>query len=116
MRVAAQGQWRLRSYLRFPWRPLIDILGSTTYTLDSHTSKVRTPVCGRQREILGSCIHVSSSRWAPSWIRPLWYVANDAQGWPQVVEHVEGWNVSGVEAIGQMFRASDRSRWRAPDS
>ena len=35
-----QGTWRLKTYLQFPWRPLIDILGSTTYTLDPVTSKV----------------------------------------------------------------------------
>ena len=34
----------------------------------------------------------------------------------QVVEHVEGWNVSGLMAIGQMFKASERSKWRAPGS
>lgn len=34
----------------------------------------------------------------------------------QVIEHVEGWNVSGLVAIGQMFKASERSKWRAPGS
>ena len=37
----AQAEWRLRTYLKFPWRPLIDILGTTVYTLDPVTTRVR---------------------------------------------------------------------------
>ncbi len=40
-----QAEWRLRTYLKFPWRPLLDILGTTVYTLDPATTKV---CCCRQ--------------------------------------------------------------------
>eukprot|EP00884_Botryococcus_braunii_P021258 jgi/Botrbrau1/7816/Bobra.0159s0244.1 len=56
-----QAKWRLRTHLRLPWRPLIDILGSTEFTLNQSN---------------------------------------------QVVKHVESWEVSGLEAIAQMFRPS----------
>jgi hypothetical protein len=29
----------------------------------------------------------------------------------QVVEHVESWNVSGAQALGQMLRPSELSLW-----
>ncbi|KAK9834380.1 hypothetical protein WJX74_000214 [Apatococcus lobatus] len=58
--------WRLETYLRFPWRPLISVLGVTVYTID-------------QQEL-------------------------------QVTQHIETWDISGVEAIGQIFRPSTRSQ------
>eukprot|EP00877_Chromochloris_zofingiensis_P004561 jgi/Chrzof1/14105/Cz08g25090.t1 len=66
-RTTLKAEWRLSTYLSFPWRPRIDILGSTVYTLNEDSDKV--------------------------------------------VEHVEAWNVSGVEAIMQMFKPSERSVW-----
>ncbi|KAK9850448.1 hypothetical protein WJX84_007932 [Apatococcus fuscideae] len=57
--------WKLETYLKFPWRPLISVLGVTEYTVD-------------EAEL-------------------------------QVSRHVETWNISGVQAIGQIFRPSDRS-------
>lgn len=35
-----QAEWRLITHLRLPWRPLIDILGATEYTLDASSTKV----------------------------------------------------------------------------
>eukprot|EP00897_Mesotaenium_endlicherianum_P001101 jgi/Mesen1/10992/ME000097S10568 len=63
-------QWRLRTYLKFPWRPLIDIDGSTKHSLDETNTKASA-----------------------------------------VVRHVESWGVSAIEALGQMFVASDRALW-----
>ncbi|WCJ41926.1 hypothetical protein M5689_022762 [Euphorbia peplus] len=50
--------WELRTYLKFPWKPLICIDGSTTYEVNDEF---------------------------------------------KVVRHVESWNVSALEAIGQIF-------------
>ncbi|XP_010419896.1 PREDICTED: uncharacterized protein LOC104705542 [Camelina sativa] len=50
--------WKLRTYLKLPWRPLISINGKTVYDLD--------------RDF-------------------------------KIVRHVESWNVSALEAIGQIF-------------
>ncbi|OMO50532.1 hypothetical protein COLO4_38037 [Corchorus olitorius] len=50
--------WRLRTFLKLPWKPLISIDGSTLYELDDKYS---------------------------------------------IVRHSESWNVSAVEAIGQIF-------------
>lgn len=52
------ASWKLRTYLKLPWKPLICIDGSTVYDLN-----------------------------------------NDCQ----IVRHAESWNISAVEAIGQIF-------------
>ncbi|EEF49694.1 hypothetical protein RCOM_1428170 [Ricinus communis] len=57
--------WKLRTYLKFPWRPFISIDGSTIYELNDKF---------------------------------------------KVVRHAESWNVSALEAIGQIFTPSF---WRA---
>ncbi|TQD69986.1 hypothetical protein C1H46_044482 [Malus baccata] len=57
--------WKLRTYLKLPWRPLICIDGSTVYDLDDKF-KVRTKSAF-------------------------------------IVRHAESWNVSAIEAIGQLF-------------
>jgi hypothetical protein len=56
--LAAQATWSLRTELALPWRPLVDIDGSTKYTLSDRNN--------------------------------------------QVVEHVESWRVSGMEALLQL--------------
>ncbi|GMY21059.1 hypothetical protein FCV25MIE_16300 [Fagus crenata] len=53
--------WKLRTYLKLPWRPLICIDGSTIYELDDKF---------------------------------------------KIVRHAESWNVSALEAIGQIFTPS----------
>ncbi|CAN0920491.1 hypothetical protein LINGRAHAP2_LOCUS32073 [Linum grandiflorum] len=53
--------WKLRTYLRFPWRPLISIDGVTVYELNEDL---------------------------------------------QIVRHTESWNVSALEALGQIFTPS----------
>ncbi|XP_065851903.1 uncharacterized protein [Euphorbia lathyris] len=53
--------WKLRTYLKFPWKPLISIDGSTTYELNNEF---------------------------------------------KVVRHAESWNVSALEAVGQIFSPS----------
>ncbi|GMG99621.1 hypothetical protein Nepgr_001461 [Nepenthes gracilis] len=53
--------WRVRTYLKLPWRPLIIIDGSTVYDLDDEF---------------------------------------------KITRHSERWNVSAVEAIGQIFTPS----------
>ncbi|XP_011005690.1 PREDICTED: uncharacterized protein LOC105111904 isoform X2 [Populus euphratica] len=55
------ARWKLRTYLKFPWRPLISIDGSTVYELDNKL---------------------------------------------KIVRHSESWNVSALEAIGQIFTPS----------
>ena len=35
-----QADWRLTTHLKLPWRPLIDINGSTEYTLDQKNQQV----------------------------------------------------------------------------
>ncbi|GMI94185.1 hypothetical protein like AT3G04890 [Hibiscus trionum] len=53
--------WRLRTYLKLPWRPLISIDGSTLYELDEKL---------------------------------------------KIVRHAESWDVSALEAVGQIFTPS----------
>ncbi|CAL5076530.1 unnamed protein product [Urochloa decumbens] len=53
-----KATWKLRTYLRLPWRPLIAIRGNTTYDLNEDY---------------------------------------------KVVRHSESWDVSALEAIGQIF-------------
>ncbi|GLT87802.1 hypothetical protein SLE2022_058630 [Rubroshorea leprosula] len=55
------AKWRLRTYLKLPWRPLISIDGSTIYELDDKF---------------------------------------------MIVRHTESWNVSALEAVGQIFTPS----------
>nr|GMC91779.1 uncharacterized protein LOC109158159 isoform X2 [Ipomoea batatas] len=50
--------WKLRTYLKLPWKPLISVNGCTVYDLD---------------------------------------------GQLRVVRHVESWDISALEAIGQIF-------------
>ncbi|GLC36463.1 hypothetical protein PLESTB_000151000 [Pleodorina starrii] len=35
-----RAEWRLRTFLRLPWRPLIDIDGATEYTLNSESNRI----------------------------------------------------------------------------
>ncbi|KAM5561520.1 hypothetical protein ABKV19_022226 [Rosa sericea] len=56
--------WKLRTYLKLPWRPLISIDGSTVYDLNDEF---------------------------------------------KIVRHAESWNVSAIEAVGQIFRPSGKS-------
>ncbi|KAA3468494.1 Adenine phosphoribosyltransferase 1, chloroplastic-like protein [Gossypium australe] len=53
--------WRLRTYLKLPWRPLISVNGSTIYELDEKL---------------------------------------------KIVRHSESWDVTALEAIGQIFTPS----------
>ncbi|XP_039018641.1 uncharacterized protein LOC120150012 isoform X2 [Hibiscus syriacus] len=53
--------WRLRTYLKLPWRPLISIDGSTFYELDEKL---------------------------------------------KIVRHAESWDVTALEAVGQIFTPS----------
>ena len=39
-RTTLQATWRLRTYLRFPWLPLIDIDGGTDYELDAEGIRI----------------------------------------------------------------------------
>ncbi|XP_038715260.1 uncharacterized protein LOC120008942 isoform X1 [Tripterygium wilfordii] len=55
------ARWKLRTYLKLPWKPLISIDGSTVYELDDEF---------------------------------------------KIVRHAESWNVSALEAIGQIFTPS----------
>ncbi|CAN1184624.1 hypothetical protein LINPERHAP2_LOCUS37085 [Linum perenne] len=57
--------WKLRTYLRLPWRPLVSINGVTVYELNEDF---------------------------------------------QIVRHTESWNVSALEAMGQIFTSSFDSR------
>ncbi|TXG65877.1 hypothetical protein EZV62_007152 [Acer yangbiense] len=54
--------WKLRTYLKLPWRPLISIDGSTIYELNDEF---------------------------------------------KIIRHAESWNVSALEAIGQIFTPSN---------
>ncbi|XP_039140925.1 uncharacterized protein LOC120278083 isoform X2 [Dioscorea cayenensis subsp. rotundata] len=38
---SVQATWKLRTYLNFPWKPLISIKGTTTYDLDKEFKIVR---------------------------------------------------------------------------
>ncbi|KAF5196653.1 putative Adenine phosphoribosyltransferase-like protein [Thalictrum thalictroides] len=53
--------WKLRTYLKLPWRPLISIEGNTVYDLDDDF---------------------------------------------KIARHAESWNVSALEAVGQIFTPS----------
>ncbi|KAK1266482.1 hypothetical protein QJS04_geneDACA015635 [Acorus gramineus] len=55
--------WKLRTYLKLPWRPLISIGGTTLYELNDNF---------------------------------------------KIVRHVESWDVSALEAIGQIFTTGSR--------
>ncbi|XP_026377147.1 uncharacterized protein LOC113271482 isoform X1 [Papaver somniferum] len=56
--------WKLRTYLRLPWRPLISIEGSTVYDLNDEF---------------------------------------------KIFRHCESWNISALEAVGQIFNFSFES-------
>ncbi|KAJ4831147.1 hypothetical protein Tsubulata_000684 [Turnera subulata] len=58
---SVRATWKLRTYLKFPWRPLISIDGQTVYELDNNF---------------------------------------------KIMRHSESWNVSALEAIGQIFTPS----------
>ncbi|TKW31058.1 hypothetical protein SEVIR_2G080000v4 [Setaria viridis] len=60
-----KATWKLRTYLRLPWRPLIAIRGNTTYDLNEDY---------------------------------------------KVVRHSESWDVSALEAIGQIFVSAPEQR------
>ncbi|KAF8731930.1 hypothetical protein HU200_015878 [Digitaria exilis] len=60
-----KATWKLRTYLRLPWRPLIAIRGNTTYDLNEDY---------------------------------------------KVVRHSESWDVSALEAIGQLFVSAPEQR------
>ncbi|KAL5712640.1 hypothetical protein ACHQM5_014790 [Ranunculus cassubicifolius] len=53
--------WKLRTYLKLPWKPLISIEGSTVYNLNDDF---------------------------------------------KIVRHAESWNISALEAVGQIFTPS----------
>ncbi|CAK9165849.1 unnamed protein product [Ilex paraguariensis] len=55
------ASWKLRTYLKLPWRPLISIDGRTVYDLNNEF---------------------------------------------KIVRHSESWNISALEAIGQIFTPS----------
>ncbi|XP_020590220.1 uncharacterized protein LOC110031388 isoform X1 [Phalaenopsis equestris] len=57
------AKWKLRTYLKFPWRPFISITGTTTYDLNEEF---------------------------------------------HIVKHAENWNISPLEAIGQIFAPGSR--------
>ncbi|KAL3692497.1 hypothetical protein R1sor_006148 [Riccia sorocarpa] len=59
--------WKLRVYLKLPWKPFISVDGRTKYSLNANN---------------------------------------------KIVEHVESWNVTGFEAVGQIFKASERAFWK----
>lgn len=59
-----KAEWRLTVELRLPWRPRIDILGSTLYTLDPDSSRVNL-LLGKFHirivtELLKDCICIKS--------------------------------------------------------
>ncbi|KAL9450747.1 hypothetical protein AB3S75_012474 [Citrus x aurantiifolia] len=56
--------WKLRTYLKLPWKPLIFIDGSTVYELNDEF---------------------------------------------KITRHAESWNVSALEAVGQIFTPGDRN-------
>ncbi|KAH9688231.1 hypothetical protein KPL70_015072 [Citrus sinensis] len=56
--------WKLRTYLKLPWKPLISIDGSTVYELNDEL---------------------------------------------KITRHAESWNVSALEAVGQIFTPGDRN-------
>lgn len=66
-----QAFWRMRVYLKLPWKPFIAVDGSTKYDLDSTA---------------------------------------------RIARHVESWNISAGQAIGQLFKPSERAFWRRPRS
>ncbi|XAR63620.1 hypothetical protein NMG60_11023627 [Bertholletia excelsa] len=53
--------WKLRTFLRLPWRPFISVNGSTTYDLDDRF---------------------------------------------KIVRHAESWDISALQAVGQIFTSS----------
>ncbi|XP_034705853.1 uncharacterized protein LOC117929619 isoform X1 [Vitis riparia] len=57
------ASWKLRTYLKLPWRPLISIAGSTVYDLNDEF---------------------------------------------KIVRHAESWNISALQAVGQIFTPSLR--------
>ncbi|KAL2635335.1 hypothetical protein R1flu_006814 [Riccia fluitans] len=59
--------WKLRVYLKLPWRPFIYVDGRTKYNLNDEN---------------------------------------------KIVEHIESWNVTGLEAVGQIFKPSERAFWK----
>lgn len=74
-----------RTYLKFPWKPLISIDGSTVYELNNG-------------------LKVSNNHHSNEIITyHLICFYNVKLGWQQIVKHSERWNVSALEAIAQIF-------------
>ena len=40
-----QAQWTLKTYLKLPWRPYIDVIGATEYILNEDANQVCYAVC-----------------------------------------------------------------------
>ncbi len=38
-----QAHWTLQTYLKLPWRPFIDVIGATEYSLNAEANQVRVP-------------------------------------------------------------------------
>ncbi|KAJ9522840.1 hypothetical protein QJQ45_023626 [Haematococcus lacustris] len=91
-----RAEWELRTHLALPWRPLIAILGATDYYLNSDGNQVT-----EASQLL------VSARLAATVVTVV--VAGVVA---EVVEHVETWNVSGAQAVAQIFKPSELSLWR----
>ncbi|KAG6551344.1 hypothetical protein Mapa_007130 [Marchantia paleacea] len=66
-----ETSWKLRVYIKLPWRPFIAVDGRTKYNLNAEN---------------------------------------------KIVEHVESWNVTAKEALGQIFKPSERALWMTSKS
>jgi len=86
-----------RTYLKLPWKPLICIDGSTVYELDDKFNV-------RNKSSFFWCnVHI--------WISYAYAMIATSYGClhlfiQQIVRHAESWNVSALEAIGQIFTPS----------
>ncbi|BBN14331.1 hypothetical protein MPTK1_6g10750 [Marchantia polymorpha subsp. ruderalis] len=66
-----ETSWKLRVYIKLPWKPFIAVDGRTKYSLNAEN---------------------------------------------KIVEHVESWNVTAIEALGQIFKPSERALWKTSTS
>lgn len=78
-----------RTSLKLPWQPLISVDGKTVYDLDEQLKVSR-------KDFISTIQKLEQ----PSLIFPIS---------KQIVKHVESWNISALEAVGQIFTPGLRS-------
>ena len=55
--LSFQAAWTLQTTLKLPWRPFIDVIGATEYTLNADANQVQLPTHVFHCQADESCSH-----------------------------------------------------------